>query len=163
MDMATVLSSSALSSSALSKSALSRSAARGAVGAMAMTGVRTLAGALGLVEQTPPEAIATEAAGTLLSRVPSQRQEAAVELLHWAIGAAGGATFGLLPAAIRKQPWAGPGFGLAMWFGFENVVAPALGLGRQKQPRAAERLVLAGDHVLYGVILAGIHRRPRNG
>jgi hypothetical protein len=49
---------------------VSRSAARGAVGAMAMTGVRTFAGALGIVEETPPEAIAKEAAASLLSAVP---------------------------------------------------------------------------------------------
>jgi hypothetical protein len=145
---------------------LSGSAARGAVGAMAMTGVRTFAGALGIVEQTPPEAIATEAAVSLLSQVPPQRREAAIEFLHWAVGAAGGAMFGLLPVAVRKWPWAGPAYGLAMWFGFENIVAPALGLGRHQQPRAAERLVLAGDHLLYGLILAGLHpgrRRTRTG
>lgn len=139
---------------------VSRSAARGAVGAMAMTGVRTFAGALGIVEETPPEAIAKEAVAGLLSAVPPQRREAAIEFLHWAVGAGGGALFGLVPAAVRKRPWAGPAYGLAMWFGFESMVAPALGLGRHREPRAAERLVLAADHVLYGLILSGIHHRP---
>jgi hypothetical protein len=139
---------------------VSRSAARGAVGAMAMTGVRTFAGALGIVEETPPEAIAKEAVAGLLSAVPPQRREAAIEFLHWAVGAGGGALFGLVPAAVRKRPWAGPAYGLAMWFGFESMVAPALGLGRHRERRAAERLVLAADHVLYGLILSGIHHRP---
>ena len=80
--------------------------------------------------------------------------------LHWAVGAGGGALFGLVPAAVRKRPWAGPAYGLAMWFGFESMVAPALGLGRHRQPRASERLVLAADHLLYGLILSGIHPRP---
>lgn len=39
---------------------ISQSAARGTVGAMAMTGIRAFAGALGIVQETPPEAIAKE-------------------------------------------------------------------------------------------------------
>jgi uncharacterized protein (DUF2267 family) len=134
---------------------VSRFAARGAVGAMAMTGVRTLAGGLGIVTETPPEAIAKEAAPGLLSTVQPKYQEAAIELLHWAAGTAAGAMFGLLPAAARKRPWIGAAYGLAIWSGFETTVAPALGLGRHQEPRTAERLVLAADHVLYGLILAG--------
>jgi hypothetical protein len=79
---------------------ISRSTARGAVGAMAMTGVRTFAGALGLVRETPPEALANEAAGGLLSAVQPEYHEAAVEFLHWAVGAGGGAVFGL----CRRRP-----------------------------------------------------------
>jgi hypothetical protein len=128
---------------------------------MAMTGVRTFAGGLGIVRETPPEAIASEAAGGLLSKVQPQYREAAVELLHWAVGAGGGAMFGLLPAAARKQPWIGAGYGLAMWFGFETVIGPVLGLGRHQEPRAAERLMLAADHLLYGLVLSGSrHSRP---
>jgi hypothetical protein len=133
---------------------ISRSVVMGAVGAMAMTGARTLAGGLGLVEQTPPEAIATEAAAGLLSKVQPRYRDAAVELLHWGVGAGGGAMFGLLPAAARKRPWVGGAYGLALWAGFEGLLAPALGLGRHEEPRPAERLVLAADHLLYGMILS---------
>lgn len=139
---------------------MSRSAARGAVGAMAMTGVRTFAGALGIVRETPPEALANEAAGGLLSAVQPEHHEAAVEFLHWAVGAGGGAMFGLLPTAARHRPWIGAAFGLGMWFGFEAVIAPALGLARQQQRRGPERLVLAADHVLYGLILSGTGPSP---
>ena len=139
---------------------ISGSAARGAVGAMAMTGIRTFAGALGIVGETPPEAIAGEAAAGLLSAVRPQHREAAVEFLHWTVGAGGGAMFGLLPAAARNRPWIGAAYGLGIWFGFEIVIAPVLGLGRHQQQRGAERFVLAADHLLYGLVLSGT-RRPR--
>jgi hypothetical protein len=132
-----------------------RSAARGTVGAMAMTGARTLAGGAGIVKETPPEAIAREAAGGLLAAVPSQRREAAVECLHWAVGAAGGAMFGLLPAEVRSRPWIGAAYGLGMWFGFEAVIAPVLGLSRHQEQRGGERLILVADHLLYGLVLSG--------
>ena len=138
---------------------ISRSAAKGAVGAMAMTGMRTFAGSLGVVQQTPPEAVAKEAAAPLLAAVRPEHREVAVELLHWAVGAGGGAIFGLLPAAARKRTWVSVAYGLGMWLGFEAVIAPALGLGRRQQPRPAERLALAADHVLYGLVLSGT-RRP---
>jgi hypothetical protein len=138
-----------------------RSAARGVVGAMAMTGVRTLAGGAAVVQETPPEAIAEEVAGGFLAAVRPERREAAVESLHWAVGAGGGAIFGMLPAAARSRPWIGAAYGLGMWFGFEAVIAPVLGLGRHQQKRAGERLVLAADHLLYGLVLSGT-RRPQS-
>jgi len=113
------------------------------------------------VEETPPEAIAQEAAGGLLSAIPAQYKEAAVELLHWGIGAGGGAIFGLLPPAARKRLWLGAAYGLAMWAGFETVLAPALGLDRHQQARPAERLLLAADHVLYGLILSASSPAPQ--
>ena len=133
---------------------MSQYALRGVVGAMAMTGVRTFAGGLGIVGETPPEAVAGAAAG-LLSAVQPQYRRSSVELLHWAVGAGGGAMFGVLPAAVRMRWWAGAVYGLAMWSGFEAIIAPVLGLDRHEQQRAAERLVLAADHVLYGLVLSG--------
>jgi len=70
----------------------------GIVGAMAMSGTRTLTTELGLVGETPPEAVAREAASGLLKRVSPGNRGAVVELSHWAFGAVGGALFGLLPA-----------------------------------------------------------------
>ena len=138
-----------------------RSAATGVVGAMAMTGARTLAGSAGVVEETPPQAIAQEAVAGFLRAVRPERREAAVEFLHWAVGAGGGAIFGLLPAAARSRPWVGAVYGLGMWFGFETVIAPALGLARHQQQRGGERLVLAADHMLYGLVLSGMRRPQR--
>ena len=86
-------------------------AARGAVGAMAMTGMRVLPAELGLVEQTPPQAVGRQRARgmrALLRRAPRRQRRGLVEAAHWAFGAGGGAAFGALPGAMRRRTWAGP-------------------------------------------------------
>jgi hypothetical protein len=135
-------------------------AGRGAVAAMAMTGMRVLTVDLGIVDQTPPQAIARQKARGLLRRVPRDRRRAAIELAHWSYGAAGGAVFGLLPDELRRRPWAGPAYGLAVWLGFEVGISPLIGLRRTKRVPVAERAALAADHALYGTVLAGLRRRP---
>ncbi len=134
---------------------------RGAIAAMAMTGMRTLTVNLGLVEQPPPHAMLKQKAAALLRRVPRRRRRSAIELAHWSYGAAGGIQFALLPEAMRRQPWAGPVYGLALWLGFEAVLAPALGLKHAGKPRPTERAALAADHLLYGLVLSEIRRRPQ--
>ena len=136
-------------------------AVRGAIAAMAMSGMRTFTVDIGLVEQTPPRAIIKQKARGLIRRVPRGRRAAAVELAHWTYGAGGGAAFGLLPDAIRRQPWAGPLYGVAAWLGFELGIAPVLGLKQAKQLRIKERTALAIDHLLYGLILSELRSRPR--
>lgn len=134
---------------------------RGAIAAMAMTGMRAFTVDLGIVEQTPPQAIFKQRAGGLIRRVPRGRRRAAVELAHWAYGAGGGAAFALLPGRIRRQAWAGPAYGLVVWLGFEAALAPALGLKQASSLRAAERAALAADHLLYGLVLSEIRARPQ--
>jgi hypothetical protein len=134
--------------------------ARGAIGAMAMSGMRVLTVDLGIVDQTPPQAMVRQRARGLLRRVPRGRRRAAIEALHWGYGAAGGAAFALLPDALRRRAWAGPGYGLALWVGFEVGLCPLLGLRRTKRVPFAERAALAADHVLYGVVLSAFRRRP---
>jgi hypothetical protein len=134
--------------------------ARGAVGAMAMTGMRTLTVELGLVDQTPPQAMVRQRARGLLRRVPRRRRRAAIEAMHWGYGAAGGAAFTLLPDGLRRRAWAGPGYGLALWLGFELGICPLLGLRRTKRVPVAERASLAADHMLYGVVLSAFRRHP---
>ena len=139
-------------------------AARGAVGAMAMTGMRVLTTELGLVEQTPPQAVSRQrarGARALLRRAPRKQRRGLIEVAHWAFGAGGGAAFGALPASIRRRPWAGPGYGLVVWLGFELGIAPVLGLSQAKRVRPVDRLALAADHLLYGLVLSGMHRRTR--
>ena len=135
-------------------------AGRGAVAAMAMTGMRVLTVDLGLVQQAPPDAITKQKARGLMRRVPRDRRRSAIELLHWAYGAAGGAAFALMPDELRRRPWAGPAYGLAAWLGFELGISPVLGLRRTKRVPVAERAALAADHALYGAVLAGLRRRP---
>jgi hypothetical protein len=135
---------------------------RGVIAAAAMSGMRNLTVSLGLVDQTPPEAIVKQRAHGILRRVPRKRRKAAVEALHWGYGAVGGAAFAVLPEGVRRQPWAGPLYGIVVWLGFELGMAPLLGLKQAKQPRPAERVALAADHLLYGLVLTETRRRTRS-
>jgi hypothetical protein len=138
-------------------------AACGTVGAMAMTGMRVITTELGLLEQTPPQALSVQRARglrALLRRAPRKQRRGLVEAAHWAFGAAGGAAFGALPREIRRPVWAGPVYGLVVWLGFELGIAPALNLSQAKHMRLVDRLALAGDHVLYGLVLTAV--RPHH-
>ena len=128
---------------------------RGLVGAMAMTGLRRVTHNLGLLEQTPPNAIAARRAGRLLRRLSPERREVAIELAHWSYGAAGGAAFGLLPAALRRHPATGPAYGLGIWILFELVLEPLLALDLPKRRKVATRAMLVLDHLLYGAVVGG--------
>ena len=134
---------------------------RGAIAAMAMTGMRAFTVDLGIVEETPPQAVLKQKARGFIRQVPKKRRRAAIELAHWGYGAGGGALFALLPEGLRRQPWAGPVYGLGVWLGFEVGLAPVLGLSQATKLRAAERLALAADHLLYGIVLSEIRRRPQ--
>ena len=138
-------------------------AGRGAIAAMAMTGMRKVTKDLGIVEQTPPQAILRQRAAGLLRRVPRGRRKTGIELAHWGYGAAGGVGFALLPDGLRRRPWAGPAYGLALWAGFELGIAPALGLTQAKRVRLAERIAFAADHLLYGLVLSEFRPRPQEG
>jgi hypothetical protein len=118
-----------------------------------MTGMRVMTTELGLVEQTPPRALSRQRARglrALLRRAPRAQRRGLVEAAHWAFGAA----FGVLPRAVRRRPWVGPVYGLVVWLGFELGIAPALGLSQAKRVRLVDRLALAADHVLYGLVLS---------
>jgi len=137
-------------------------ALRGTVAAMAMTGMRTWSVHVGLLDRTPPQAIADQRrVQGWLRHVPRSRRRAVVEALHWGYGAGGGAAFGLLPEAVRRAPWSGPLYGIALWLSFEFALAPALRLPEAGDLRPVERALLAVDHVLYGFVLNEGHRRPQ--
>jgi hypothetical protein len=131
---------------------------RGAIAAMAMTGMRRVTTGLGLVREVPPEDLFERGAPELLAQIPAERRDAVIELAHWAFGAAAGAAFALLPRRAREATWGGPAYGLGIWALFETVGAPLLGLRRPRERSASERAALAADHVLYGFVVAG---RPR--
>lgn len=139
--------------------ALIEGAGRGAVAAMAMTGMRAFTVSAGIVEETPPKAIFRQKSKGLIYLVPRKKRRAAIELAHWTYGAGGGAMFGVLPEDVRHTRWAGPVYGLVLWLGFESALAPALGLSQAKKARPVDRLGLAADHVLYGLVLTGLQRR----
>lgn len=140
---------------------VAHAALRGAIAAMAMTGMRAFTQDAGIVEQSPPEAIIRQRAARVLRRAPRRRKRATIELVHWAYGASGGAAFRLLPEALRTRAWAGPIYGLGVWLGFEAGIAPALGLRQARQGRLVERAALAVDHLLYGFVLSETRRRPQ--
>lgn len=132
---------------------------RGTIAAMAMTGMRSFTVSIGLVDESPPAAVARQKLPGPLAKLSGQDGRALIELAHWSYGAAGGVAFRLLPDAIRLRPWAGPVYGIAVWLGFELGVAPVLGLSQAKKPRVAERVALAADHLLYGLVLTETRRR----
>ena len=139
-------------------------AGRGVIGAMAMTGMRVLTTELGLVEQTPPQAVSRQRARGLravLRKAPRKQRRGLIEVAHWAFGAVGGAVFGALPRTARRRRWAGPVYGLAVWLGFEMGIAPALGLSQAKRARPVDRLALAADHLLYGLVLSEMRRHAQ--
>ena len=110
-------------------SEIAHAAARGAIAAMAMTGMRAFTVDLGIVEQTPPQAIIRQRARGLIRQVPRRRRRAAVELAHWGYGALGGAIFGMLPEPIRRRRrWVGPIYGLLLWLGGQAFVSVLLGV-----------------------------------
>ena len=136
-------------------------AMRGVIAAFAMTGMRSLTVSLGIVEEPPPRAIMRQKSRGIFRLAPKRPRRAVQELFHGGIGALGGVTFALLPENVRLQPWAGPVFGLGVWLTFELGLAPALGLSQAKKVRPVDRMALAADHLLYGLVLSETRRRPR--
>jgi hypothetical protein len=141
---------------------IAHGALRGVIASAAMTGMRQVTHHFGLVEEPPPQAIFRQRARGALKLVPRKRRRGVVELAHWAFGAQAGAMFAVLPDGVRRQPWAGPAFGLVVWAGFEAGIAPALGLKQAKEVRPVERAALAADHLLYGFVLSEMRRRPQD-
>jgi hypothetical protein len=140
--------------------ATARACARGLIGAMAMTGLRTVTAAVGRHEQSPPVAIVEEKAPALVRRLPERSRGAVIEAAHWTYGTGGGLVFGLLPADIRRHPAAGPAYGLAIWLAFELGIAPILGVRHARERRVLWRALVALDHILYGIVVAGRPTRP---
>jgi hypothetical protein len=142
---------------------LTHAALRGAIGAMAMTGMRTFTVSVGLLRETPPQSIAKRRRATgVLSYVPKSRRQATVELFHWGVGIAGGAIFGALPDELRRARWFGPVYGLGILLSYDFGIAPLLGLKQAKRPKPAEQAALIVDHLLYGFILSEFRARPRD-
>jgi hypothetical protein len=144
-------------------SAVVGGAVRGAIGAMAMTGMRTFTADAGLVRETPPQSIAKKRRpGGMLSYVPKSRRRAFVEVMHWSVGVTGGAIFGLMPDPLRRAPWFGPIYGVGILVSYDFGIAPLLGLKQSRRPKATEQAALIADHLVYGLILSGGERAPES-
>ncbi|GAB2958548.1 hypothetical protein GCM10027280_54150 [Micromonospora polyrhachis] len=129
-----------------------RGAMRGAIAAMAMSGLRQLTTSLGLVERIPPESVLLHTAPGLLRRIPVKRRSALVEVVHWSYGLAGGVFFGVLPRRLRRWRWAGPAYGFLFWAGYGAAIAPLLGISIRRGG-LSEQLALLADHLLYGSVV----------
>jgi hypothetical protein len=136
-------------------------AMRGIVGAMAMSGLRNLMRDAGLMDEEPPRALVKRFRP--LSRVrPTGPSRVNVELVHWGVGAGGGVVFAALPEALRARPWVGPVYGIAIWLSFDAMIAPALGVRHAESRPVGQRIALAADHTLYGLVLAEPRSGPRD-
>lgn len=140
-------------SSAPSRRPWLKGAVRGAVAAMAMSGMRQFAVGIGMIERTPPEAVLREGTPSLLREVPEHRRTAFIELAHWGYGMAAGTVFGLVPSRLRRSKLTGPIYGVLIWGMFELAVAPVLGLAHTQKARPQERLALFVDHVFFGFVI----------
>lgn len=134
---------------------LARAGARGLVAALAMSGLRTVTGSLGLMRRTPPEQVVELSAPRMMRKLPTGGRTALVEGAHCVYGVAGGVVYALLPERIRQQWWAGPCYGVAVWLVFEAAIAPVLGLRHPERRKLLARAALVADHALYGVVVAG--------
>ena len=142
---------------------IGHAALRGVVGALSMSGMRALTRDLGLIEKTPPEAIAEDDdARGLMARIPAGHRSTAVRLFHCAVGAAGGVGFGMLPDSIRHHGWAGPAWGVILWLGYEAGAAPLLGTDHARHARRVEQATIVADHLLYGYVISETRGQPRN-
>jgi hypothetical protein len=141
---------------------VAHAALRGAVGAMGMTGMRTVTGNLGLLKESPPQAIFRQGTKGLIRAVPKGKRKAAQELAHWGFGAFAGAGYGAMPEGFRRLPWSGPAYGLLVWLGFEAAIAPALGIHQNRRIRPQDRAALVADHLLYGFVLDELGRQARS-
>jgi hypothetical protein len=53
-------------------------------------------------------------------------------------------------------------YGLVVWLGFELGIAPVLGLSQAKRVRPVDRLALAADHLLFGLVLTATRPNARS-
>ena len=139
-------------------------AARGAVGAMAMTGCGYARPSLGYrtdstASRRPP---ARAACGRCCGGRRASSDKGWSRPRTGPSAPAGARPSGALPGTIRRRTWARPAYGLVVWLGFELAIAPVLGLSQAKRVRLVDRWALAADHLLYGLVLSGTRRGTRD-
>ncbi len=118
-----------------------------------MTGLRRVTIGLGLLRKPPPEEIATEGVPRLLARIPPGKRGAAIELAHWSFGALASVGYVFLPERLLRRRASGPLYGLAIWALYVATVAPLFEADRAADRTTGDRIALALDHALYGVII----------
>ena len=133
-----------------------RGARRGAVGAMAMTGMRVVTTEARAGRGTPPQAVSRQPGGARGSASSgaapaASRLDRDRALGLWGRRRRSGRN---APKTVRARWLTGPAYGLLGWLGFELGIAPMLGLKQAKRVRPVDRLVLATGHPIYGLVLS---------
>ncbi len=103
--------------------------------------------------QTAYASAAQKAAGLVGKRLDHKTRESAGMAVHWSLGAAGGAAYGILRHRVPGIDAAmGLGFGLGFFLVFDELLPPALGLtpGPTAFPWQTHARGLAG-HLAYGL------------
>ncbi|MDG4762677.1 hypothetical protein O7632_00880 [Solwaraspora sp. WMMD406] len=136
-------------------STMARTGTRGVVAAMAMSGLRQATTSLDMLENSPPKSVMEKLAPQLLDRLHPSRHPALLAAAHWSYGLGAGIVFGALPAHLRHRLWVGPAYGLVLLAAFHLGVAPALRIERRFTD-VHEQLSLIADHLLYGIVVAGV-------
>jgi hypothetical protein len=131
-------------------------AVSGAVATAAMTGVRMAADRAGLHEPRPAHSEVVRRLRAVTGRKPWGHQaERTATVAHYAFGAAAGAVYAVV-APRRARPAGGVAYSVAIWAVSYVKVLPWLRLmprpGRDDMRR---QVVLAVDHVVYGLVLDG--------
>jgi putative membrane protein len=141
-----------------------KGALAGLIGGLAGAGAKILAEKLvppRIQGQTPPPVIlAEQVAGHAL---PTGRQQAAMQSIHWGFGAVAGAVYG---AASEFEPslgaWKGAAFGLALNRLTHESILPRMGLTEPKgQQPTQERISEWVTHAVYGVFTEVVRRAAR--
>jgi len=117
----------------------------------------------GLLGRMPPERITARLLNELGVKRSRQTQDAVATVMHLGFGAAAGALFEPLRAALRlpvPAPLQGAVFGTAVWAVSYMGWVPALGIlpppGRDRPGRPE---VMLGAHWVYGVLLGLLSAR----
>jgi hypothetical protein len=120
---------------------------------------------LGLYSAYPPEAVVKEATDPEgpLPTLEDDQQENVWPLVHFVLGAAFGAFYGvsrgLLPGGMRT-PLAGAALGRGVWLVNYGRVAPGLGLlPRAPRDDSGRQLTNAVAHAIYGATLVALLER----
>ncbi|GAB4060968.1 hypothetical protein [Catellatospora paridis] len=132
----------------------------GAIAAMAMSGLRRFTVEMGWACQPPPDAIVEHKTPGLVQGKTTGERRAMIELRHWGFVAVGGRFSRCFPGVSAAAP--GPARSTGCCCG--RVRDGRRPCPRYRAPPGAklsQRLLPAGDHLLYGFVLSHTRRRPR--
>ncbi|MDQ2867778.1 MAG: DUF1440 domain-containing protein [Verrucomicrobiota bacterium] len=96
-------------------------------------------------------------------KIPAARKPLAGEAVHYAMGAASGAIYGV---ATELAPFAAAGdglaFGTSVWLAADNGIVPALGLARPaKEIPFSTHFYALASHLVYGFVAETVRQALR--